>query len=617
MKTDKNTVIGIVLLGILFFVFFWYNNKEQQAYMDSQKHIADSIAAVEAKKHKPADKQAAILDSIRNDSLARTVKAGNFTGSTTGTEQIITVENDLMKVNFTTKGGRVKNVVLKNFTSHDGKNVVLGGTDKDVISYTINTGANNAASTSELFFTSSGIVKNNDGSQSIKFALADSAGTALVHEYIIKKDSYLIDWNIDANNASHLFTGNALNINYKAQPVQHEGSVDYERRVANVCFSEGNEFDYISAHTDHTFEKPAQWISSVQQFFNTTLITKYKDGFSGGKINWARFADSSDIMGTVDASLQMKLPATASVNIPMQLYYGPNDYKILGTTAPEMDKIINLGRDMYSFVRPINKYLIMPVFNFFAGFISTYGWVVALLTIFIRLITSPLTYRSYKSGAKMKLVRPELDALRKKFGDDQQGFAMEQMKLFREMGVNPLGGCMPMLLQIPIFFALYSFFNSNIALRGQSFLWSKDLSTFDNILHWNANLWIIGNHLSIFALLAVVTSFLISMYNMSMTPSDPNNPAMKYMPYIYPPMMLIFFNGLPAALTWYYTVSNVITLGIQFVIQNYILDHDKLLASMKEKKAAPKTKSKWQEQYEKMMDSQKKIQEMKDKTKKK
>ena len=143
------------------------------------------------------------------------------------------------------------------------------------------------------------------------------------------------------------------------------------------------------------------------------------------------------------------------------------------------------------------------------------------------------------------------------------------------------------------------------------------LSTFDNILHWNANLWIIGNHLSIFALLAVVTSFIISIYNMSMTPSDPNNPAMKYMPYIYPPMMLIFFNGLPAALTWYYTVSNVITLGIQFVIQNYILDHDKLLASMNEKKAAPKTKSKWQEQYEKMMESQKKVQDMKDKTKKK
>ena len=360
MKTDKNTVIGIVLLGVLFFVFFWYNNKEQQAYMESQKHIQDSIAAVQAKKIKPADVQAARRDSAYSDSLARAAKAGNFTGATTGSEQIITVENDLMKINFTSKGGRVKNVILKNFTSHDGKNVVLGGTDKDVISYTINTGANNTASTAELYFVPSGIVKNTDGSQLIKFTLADSAGASIVHEYSVKKDNYLIDWNIQANNASGLFTGNALNINYKAQPVQHEGSVEYERRVANVCFSEGNEFDYISSHTDHTFEKPAQWISAVQQFFNTTLITKYKDGFSGGKINWARFADSSEIMGTVDASLQVKLPATASVAVPMQLYYGPNDYKILGATAPEMDKIINLGRDMYSFVRPINKYLVMP-----------------------------------------------------------------------------------------------------------------------------------------------------------------------------------------------------------------------------------------------------------------
>lgn len=617
MKTDKNTVIGIVLLGILFFIFFWYTNKQQAIIAEQQKHVQDSIAKAQATKIPPKDIATARLDSLKNDSLSKITKAGNFTAAAGGTEQTITAENELMKVTFTNKGARVKKVELKKYTSHDGKLVVLGATDKDLISYNINTGSNHSAATSDLFFTGSDIVKNSDGSQEIKFTLQDSAGTSVVHDYIIKPNSYVIDWDIKMNNAAGLLTNNTLNFTYKAQPVQHEGSVDYERRVADVCFSEGNEFDYISSHTDKTFEQPVQWLSSVQQFFNTTLITKNKDGFASGNVHWTRFADSSKVMGTVDATLQMKLNASANFDIPMQLYYGPNDYKILGTVAPNMDQIINLGRDLYSFVRPINKYIIMPVFNFFAGFISKYGWVIALLTIFIRLVTSPLTYKSYKSGAKMKLVRPELDELRKKYGSDQQGFAMEQMKLFREMGVNPLGGCMPMLLQIPIFFALYSFFNSNIALRGQSFLWSKDLSAYDGILHWNTNLWIIGNHLSIFALLAVVTSFLISVYNMSMTPSDPNNPALKYMPYIYPPMMLIFFNGLPAALTWYYTVSNVITLIIQFVIQNYILDHDKLHAQMKEKQSAPKTQSKWQMQYEKMMDNQKKIQEMKDRTKKK
>jgi len=393
--------------------------------------------------------------------------------------------------------------------------------------------------------------------------------------------------------------------------VQVEKSVDYERRMSNVCFSEDNDFDYISSHTDHTFEKPVQWVSAVQQFFNTTLIAK--SSFNSGAVHWTRGTDTSKSLGVVDASLQMQVPAASPVNIPMQLYYGPNDYKVLKDAAPGMDKIINLGRDMYSFVRPINKYIIMPVFNFFAGFISTYGWVIALLTIFIRLVTSPLVYRSYKSGARMKLLRPDLDALRKKFGSDQQGFAMEQMKLFREAGVSPLGGCLPLLLQIPIFFALYSFFNSNISLRGQSFLWSKDLSTYDIIAQFHTKIFFIGDHISLFALLAVATSFFISIYNMNMTPSDPNNPALKYMPYIYPVFMLLIFNSLPAALTWYYTVSNLITLGIQFIIQNYILDHEKILAQMRERRKEPKvkSKSKWQAQYEKMLETQKKVQQMK------
>jgi YidC/Oxa1 family membrane protein insertase len=257
----------------------------------------------------------------------------------------------------------------------------------------------------------------------------------------------------------------------------------------------------------------------------------------------------------------------------------------------------------------------MPVFNFFAGFISNYGWVILLLTLFIRLVTAPLTYSSYLSGAKMKVLRPELDDLKKKLGADQQGFAMEQMKLFREAGVNPLGGCIPALLQIPIFFALYSFFNSNIALRGQAFLWSHDLSSYDTIFTWKTEIWAIGNHVSLFTITAVLTSFLISIYNMSMTPTQ-DNPALKYMPYIFPFILFFVFNKLPSALTWYYTVSNLITLGLQFVIQNYIIDHSKILAKIDEKRKAPKKTSKWQEKYSQMMESQKKLQDMKNKNKK-
>jgi YidC/Oxa1 family membrane protein insertase len=248
----------------------------------------------------------------------------------------------------------------------------------------------------------------------------------------------------------------------------------------------------------------------------------------------------------------------------------------------------------------------MPVFNFFKKFIGSYGVVIMLLTLFIRLLTSPLIYKSYLSGAKMKVLRPEMDALKEKHGTDQQAYGMEQMKLFREAGVNPLGGCIPALLQIPIFFALYSFFNSNIALRGQPFLWAQDLSVYDSILDLGFSIPFYGSHVSLFTLLAVVTSFLISLYGMSNAP-DQNNPALKYMPYIFPVLLLGFFNNLPSALTWYYTVSNVITLVMQWVIQTYIINHDKILAKIEETRKKPKTKSKWQEKMEQMQQSQQKL----------
>nr|HPZ87675.1 membrane protein insertase YidC [Flavihumibacter sp.] len=293
---------------------------------------------------------------------------------------------------------------------------------------------------------------------------------------------------------------------------------------------------------------------------------------------------------------------------------GPNDYKILRNIGVDkMDKIVNLGQGIYSFVRPINQYIVMPVFDFIKKFFSSYGIVIALLTIFIRLITSPLVYTSYLSGAKMKALRPEIDQLKAKYGDDQQTFGLEQMKLFREAGVNPLGGCIPALLQIPIFFALYSFFNSNVALRGQSFLWAKDLSTYDVIAQLPFSIPLgFGDHISLFTITAVVTSFAISLYNMNMTP-DQNNPMLKYMPYFFPVFMLFFFNRLPSALTWYYTVSNLITLALQFVIQNYIINHEKIVTQLAENRNKPKTKSKWQQKMEEMQASQKKMQEMRQK----
>ncbi|MEO8174184.1 MAG: membrane protein insertase YidC [Sediminibacterium sp.] len=615
MKTDKNTVVGFVLLGLLFFIYFWYSNKQQGELQAVKQRQEDSIRRVNAANIKPADTIAARVDSVRRDSAQRVSSAGDFQTAAIGAEQLVTIENTLMKVTFTNKGAQVKSVELKNYKSAtDGKPVVLA--QQSSLGYGVNTSASSSTNTGNLYFTAAQPVVNADKSQTINFTLSAANGESITHQYILKDDAYMIDWNVSMTGADKLLSQGLMNFNWRAETFRQERTSAYERQMSNICFSEGNSFDYISAKTERKFEQPVQWVSVVQQFFNSTLIAK--NSFNTGHVSWGRKpdTDSTNALATADVTLQVKVPAAAAVSVPFQLYYGPSDYNILKKQAPDMDKIVNLGRDMYSFVRPINKYIIMNVFDFFAGFVKNFGWVVLLLTLFIRLVTAPLTYSSYLSGAKMKVLRPELDVIKKKYGEDKQGFAMEQMKLFREAGVNPLGGCIPALLQIPIFFALYSFFNSNIGLRGQEFLWSHDLSSYDSIAHLPFSLPGYGDHVSLFTITAVLTSFLISIYNMSMTPTQ-DNPALKYMPYIFPFMLLFIFNKLPSALTWYYTVSNLVTLGLQFVIQNYIINHDKILAKIDQKRKAPKTKSKWQERYEQMMDSQKKLQDLKDKTPKK
>ncbi len=606
----------MILLAVLFFAFFWYSSKQQKAAADYQAKQQDSIARVNALKVTPLDSIQARTDSLKSDSAGKAEMAGEFTNSSTGTEELTLVENDVLKAIFTNKGGQLKSIELKHYTSYNNKKVILSGGNNDEMGYSVNTAPNHSSMTNSLYFNIPKVDSTADGTKTITFLLTKPSGESITHQFIIKSGNYMIDWNIMLNGADKLLTRGLMNFQWQEHPQQHERSVTYERQMSNICFSEGNDFDYISSHTEKKFEKPVQWFSIVQQFFNTTVVAK--NNFSSGEVKWSRRTDTTNILSDVSVNLQLQVPAVESATIPLQLYFGPNDYHILQKQAPDMDKMVNLGRDVYAFVRPINKYIIMPVFNFFAGIIKNYGWTILMLTLFIRLVTSPLTYSSYLSGAKMRVLRPELAALKQKFGDDQQGYAMQQMKLFREAGVNPLGGCIPALLQIPIFFALYSFFNSNIALRGQSFLWAPDLSSFDSIIRFHTDIWLIGDHISLFTLTAIITSFIISIYNMSMTP-DQSNPAMKYMPYIFPFILFFVFNKLPSALTWYYTVSNIVTLGIQFVIQNYIIDHEKILAQIDIKRKAPKKQSKFQERYSKMMETQKKMQEMKqrsDKTKK-
>ncbi|MBW7891415.1 MAG: membrane protein insertase YidC [Chitinophagaceae bacterium] len=608
MQFDKNAILGFVMLALMFLGFFYFTRVGQLEVEKQNKQIQDSIAGIRPK----VDIIQERADSVQIETQARKTAAGQFVSAVSGTEQEVILENDLLKIVFTNKGAQPKLVQLKRYNSIDSQGVKLVQEGFDKLSYPINTEANRIIQTSDLFFEGGAVSSNEDGSQTVTYTLKDSSGRGIVHRFSLPKDQYMVDWTIEVEDVNNLLTQNSINLIWQNEVKQHEKDITTEKRETQIGFWTDNEFDYftLGRKSEKQFEKPVQWLSVKQKFFNTTLIAK--NNFSSGKIQCTESHDSTGVITDATVNFKLSLPAGDKATVPLQLYYGPNDYKILKNYNLGLQNVINLGQGIYAFVKYINKWLIMPIFDLLSRMVGNYGLVIALLTIFIRLLTSPLVYTSYLSGAKMKALRPELDILKAKMKDDQQAYAMEQMKVYRSAGVNPLGGCIPALLQIPIFFSLYSYFNAALELRGQSFLWATDLSSYDSIFTFGFNIPFYGNHISLFTILAAVTSLLISVYSMSQTPNM-DNPMMKYMPYFFPIMLIGIFNSLPSALTWYYTVSNVITLGLQYVIQNYIIDHDKILAQLELNKKKPKVKSKWQERLEQIQEAQKKMQQEKNK----
>lgn len=611
MGMDRNTLIGFGLLIVLFFGYFYYT-RQGQLELEKEKAKQDSIA----KANQPLSKADTTL-ALGIAGEDSTLQNNSVDSNAIALAQIknTVVENELIKVTFTNKGGQPAMVELKNFNNRDSVPVrLVEGNGFDRFTYAINTGNNQSAQIADLYFNEPVVKKMENGAQSIQYQLTLPGGKTVEHQYILPANEYMMNWNLQLKGSDQLLTQQALNLIWQTRANQQEKDIKYEKQQSQVTFLEGGEFDYynVISRNNYKFEKEISWVSVKQQFFSQMLISKTP--FQSGEINWQVPDDSIGVVANATTNLRFMVPQGNLANIPFQLYYGPNDFGILKKYDLELENNVNLGQGFYAFVKYINRLIILPLFNFFKSFLSNYGIVILLLTVIIRLLISPLTYSSYLSGAKMKALRPELNALKEKMGDDQQGYAMEQMKLFREAGVNPLGGCIPALLQIPIFFALFSFFNSNVALRGQSFLWADDLSAYDVIAELPFHVWGLGDHISLFTLLAVVTSLAISLYSMNMSP-DQNNPMLKYMPYIFPIIMLGIFNSMPSALTWYYTVSNVITLILQFVIQNFIIDHKKVLAKIEANRKAPKKTSKWQERMAQMQEAQKKMNEMKNKQK--
>jgi YidC/Oxa1 family membrane protein insertase len=468
---DRNTVIGFVLLAILLFAYLFISTKNSQELQVRKKSYEDSLARVEALKKTPA---AVKVDTVAQApaNLRDTTAVGQ---ALHGSEQLLTVENDLLKIEFSNKGGQPKTVELKKYNTWEKKPVKLIDNNSAKLSYAINL-PNQSAQVSDLFFQAGTVTKSGDSTQVVSFTLPTNNGEYITHTFTIHTGSYLVDFDIKLNGTNKLLTQNSLNLLWNVEVMKKEKDAKYERTQSEICFVEDGSYDYenILSETDKKFEKPIHWVTVKQQFFNTTLIAKNK--LESGEIKWTHpTEDSVPLIVNTNATFNTKVSGT-DATVPLQFYYGPNDFKTLHAVGVErMDKIVNLGQGFYAFVRPINQYIVIPVFDFFKKFIGSFGVVIALLTLFIRLLTSPLVYTSYLSGAKMKALRPEIDMIKKKYPDDQQQFGMEQMKLFREAGVNPLGGCIPALLQIPIFFALYSFFNGKPGLKGRKFSLGKRL----------------------------------------------------------------------------------------------------------------------------------------------
>jgi len=610
MNFDRNTVIGFIVLALLFGGYFWWNSKEQAAAR-AEKARQDSIVKANAPK---IDTVILKTESAKNDSIAKIRTAGGFQKAVIDTERTFVVNNNVLEITFSSRGGQPKEVRLKKFNGLDSTPVRLASSDFDKIDYSVNTGSNSSAYISELNFHLDTLIENADKGHTVVYTLRpDSTGPSIRHQFIIRPDDYMIDFAIQMEGADRLLTQGNLNLTWQYKAVQQESDLSFEKQNTQVGYIMDGDFDYhsIGRRSSKEFDKPVKWIGIRQRFFNTFLVAK--NNFSSGTMEWVIPPDTAKTVLQSIANMKMQLPVARSVSVPFSILYGPADFKMLKRHEMNFEKLINLGQGAYAFVRPVNRFIVIPVFDFIKSFTVSMGLAIALLTIFIRTITSPLMYPGYKTSAQMKVLRPDLAKLKEKYPEQQQ-YAMEQMKFTREAGVNQFAGCLPALVQIPIFFSLYSFFNSNVSFRGQSFLWAKDLSAFDDVIKFGANIPLLGSHLSLFTITAVITSFLISLYSMSTTMSpDQSNPVMKYMPYIFPFFLLFIFNRLPSALTWYYTVSNIITLILQFIIQNYIIDHDKILAKIEQNRKKPKTKSKWQERMEQMQEQQKKMRDVQQK----
>ncbi|MBL7893637.1 MAG: membrane protein insertase YidC [Bacteroidia bacterium] len=625
---DRNSIIGLVLItGIMLgWMLMSQPSKEE---LERQKKLRDSLELVQSKEEARQKEPAAKADSgndsvkaaatgtismaagdsagINSDSLeALQIKQryGVFASASKGEKKELTIENELLKATVSTHGGYVTSVVLKEYKTSAGKPLVLFTEDSTIQALEFNTSNSHLFSTNDFYFTPETkpvIVSGQDSGSLVLRLYSDDKSKYIEYVYGLKGNSYILKYNVNFKGMNDVVATNASEVNLKWSMKTPSQEKDHEtqRNASTIYFKYlDDEVDYINQAKDEkkSLEAKIEWVGFKQQFFTSVLMAD------------KGFEKPTDIETLGDPSSTTRIKTfTADLSIPfnhmpvegfdMQFYFGPNHYKTLKSYGHDLEKQIYLGWSIFAFV---NKWIVIPTFNFLNQFNLNYGIIILLLTIFIKIILFPIAYKTYLSSAKMRILKPEIDEINKKFGtDDPMKKQQATMTLYKQAGVNPLAGCIPVLLQLPILAALFSFFPSAIELRQQSFLWAADLSTYDSIYDLAFKIPFYGDHVSLFTLLMTVSTILYTYSNSQLMGSTEQMPGMKFMMYAMPVIFLGVFNNYSAGLSYYYFLANMITFGQTYVMRKFV-DEKALHAKIQENKRKPVKQSSFQKRLEEM-----------------
>lgn len=609
-RNTWNSIIGFTLIFLI--IFFWAKlNSPSKEDLQREQAAKDSIAAEEAQKDKDTPKEVAdravSLTNINTDTIVteqQGVKIGPFISNPDKVEEDIVLENSKVKIIFSSLGGNIKSVHLKDYqkvTHVEGSKddiyqpLFLMADERNRFEYLIPWNGETVR-TGQIPFQ--GELRGNK----VVFTAQGEDGIWFKQEYTLADDDYEVRYVLTHQGLD--LRSKPLQLDWQNHLDKLERNVSYEKIFSTVYYKPAAaSTDYCNCSKDDqtSLAEPLKWFSHSNQFFNSTLIASKP--FAS--------AELATIMSPeTDASLKrissiVTFPAIAAGEAyPMTFYIGPNNYKRLRMYGEGVEDIIPFGWSLFG---SINRHIIRPIFTFLSSFIGSMGIVIILLTLLVKMVLYPLTYKMLLSQAKMGALKPKLAHLKEKFKDDTQQIQIETMKIYREFGVNPLGGCLPMVLQMPIWIALYRFFPASIEFRQESFLWADDLSSYDAFIQLPFSLPAYGDHISLFTLLWVVTTIIYTYYStremdMSM------NPAMKYVQYLMPVIFLFFFNNYASGLTAYMFISNVLNISQTLVTKNYIINHDKIREQLEANKLKPKKKSSFQERLENALKEQQKKQ---------